>query len=797
MIATKGAESATGAKQRKGFLLFLCAICVLAASHPAAARPASQPPGQPAIQPSPITAGDDWSSYPSISADGRFVAFASAASDLVEADSNGVADIFVFDRQLDRLTRVSVSSAGEQAEAISTRPAISADGRFVAFESLAANLVPEDTNNLSDIFIHDRLTGQTRRVSVDSNGRQANGWSEQASLSGDGHFVAFLSSASNLAPGDDNGARDAFLHNALNGYTQRVSIDTAGAQANAESAAVLVTPSGRTAVFVSQADNLTAGDGNEQPDVFAYNRLLFRTVRITPQAGGFAASSSAGGQWVAYLSPPGAPASGFIYDQQDASVYAANFPLPLVQLSLSSDGQTLAGIGSADGVRFDLMAHALPGGETITPAQGVANVAAALSTDGQVIAYVQEVGGVLQVFVLDQRANPAPTYTLAGRVTSEQGAPLALVTVEAGARLSAASDRDGYFWLNGIPPGAATLHPSKNGFHFEPSAIALEAQSDQTDLQITYAYDEVLAEARLDIGMPYDHRCETSQPGCTGPFHGFAAGQCTDLVLDGFLWGADYDVTMELEFDAARHPEHFYQNRNARDAFDMWRYFWYAGMMLPNEAPYQVGDLVFFDWSGDGEVDHVALVSEVDREQQPVMMIDATGVIASNPNGLAGELPWEGFHVRSARGHARWDGSFESPVHTPPAGSWLQIGFGATGGRLSLYDQGGRAISARENDFEGGYFFDLTWEQSSSIPQPASAGARYFVVLANPTGADLPFYFVAQTLANGNVIGLARFTGVIAAGQVRLVPLAVTGEAGAPGLQVLTMNRKISGDATH
>ena len=143
------------------------------------------------------------SSYnPSISANGRYVAFESEATNLVRGDTNNFRDIFVHDRQTGQTTRVSVASDGTQANGHSYDPSISADGRYVAFASLANNLVSGDTNDQQDIFVHDRQTGQTTRVSVASDGTQASGHSFNPSISADGRYVAFVSSASNLVGGD-------------------------------------------------------------------------------------------------------------------------------------------------------------------------------------------------------------------------------------------------------------------------------------------------------------------------------------------------------------------------------------------------------------------------------------------------------------------------------------------------------------------------------------------------------------------------------------------------------------------
>jgi hypothetical protein len=154
---------------------------------------------------------DNLSDTPRISADGRYVVFESHASNLVSGDTNGVDDVFVHDRQTAQTSRVSLASDGTQGNGGIDRPALSADGRFVVFESLASNLVSGDTNSTRDVFVHDRQTGQTHRVSVATNGDQGGGDSYWSSISGDGHYVAFASSASNLVSGDTNGSGDIFV----------------------------------------------------------------------------------------------------------------------------------------------------------------------------------------------------------------------------------------------------------------------------------------------------------------------------------------------------------------------------------------------------------------------------------------------------------------------------------------------------------------------------------------------------------------------------------------------------------
>lgn len=154
--------------------------------------------------------GNEASQYPSLSVDGRFVAFYSDANNLVAGDTNNVTDVFLHDRQTSTTTRISLRSDGTQGNGGSYYPAISATGRYITFVSLATNLVANDTNNTWDIFVHDRDTGQTRRASVASNGTQSNGTSLQPIISGDGRYVTFYSFGNNLVANDSNNAADIF-----------------------------------------------------------------------------------------------------------------------------------------------------------------------------------------------------------------------------------------------------------------------------------------------------------------------------------------------------------------------------------------------------------------------------------------------------------------------------------------------------------------------------------------------------------------------------------------------------------
>jgi Tol biopolymer transport system component len=195
--------------------------------------------------------GDEESFYPSLSTDARYVAFHSSATDLVPDDTNEVSDVFVRDRLVGETIRVSISTQGEQADGASQIAAISANGRFVAFQSLATNLVVSDTNGLTDVFVHDQLSGITERVSVSSAGVQVSNWVGDPAISGDGRFITFRSADSLLVGNDSNNLSDVFTHDRLTGTTTRVSIGTSGVQFSGESfsSAGAISADGRHVVF--------------------------------------------------------------------------------------------------------------------------------------------------------------------------------------------------------------------------------------------------------------------------------------------------------------------------------------------------------------------------------------------------------------------------------------------------------------------------------------------------------------------------------------------------------------------
>ena len=231
-----------------------------------------------------------YQNYPAISADGRYVAFGSDANNLVQSDTNGNGDIFVHDRQTGETTRVSVSSARVQGSGRSWWPAISANGRYVAFSSYASNLVQSDTNGNSDIFVHDRQTGETTRVSVSSAELQGNYNSYYPAISGDGRYIVFQSYSYNLVEGDNNWAYDIFVHDRQTAETTRVSVSSVGVQANDDSWWPGISANGRFVAFASNANNLVEGDTNGYDDVFVHDRQTGETTRVSVSSAGVQAN---------------------------------------------------------------------------------------------------------------------------------------------------------------------------------------------------------------------------------------------------------------------------------------------------------------------------------------------------------------------------------------------------------------------------------------------------------------------------------------------------------------------------
>ena len=301
---------------------------------------------------------DSHSDSPAISSDGRYVAFRSSASNLVPGDTNVRGDVFVHDLDTGTTTRVSVASDGTEGNDNAVYPAISSDGRSVTFASFASNLVPGDTNGTWDVFVHDLDTGTTTRVSVASDGTQSDGQSALSSISGDGNIITYQSLASTLVPGDTNGTYDVFVHDRDTGSTTRVSVGSDGTQGSHASAGPAISGNGRFVIFSSGAA-LTPPDTNSTSDVFVHDRDTGTTTRISESAGGEEATNSSNvgsissdGRYIAYESAASNLVPGDTNQTSDAFVHDTETGIT-TRVSLTSVGRQAGALSYEPAISSD------------------------------------------------------------------------------------------------------------------------------------------------------------------------------------------------------------------------------------------------------------------------------------------------------------------------------------------------------------------------------------------------------------------------------------------------------------
>lgn len=241
--------------------------------------------------------GNQPSTEPSISTDGRFVAFRSLSDNLVTGDNNDDWDIFVHDLESKITILVSKSTNLDIGNAPSNYPSISANGNYVAFQSEATNLVSDDTNETMDVFLHNLQTGETTMISTGIGENAGNDFSGYPSISNDGRFTAFLSTASNLVVNDNNATIDIFVFDSLLDTIERVSISSIGNEGNSYSNVPSISGNGRFVVYPSAATNLVDEDTNDKEDIFLHDRETGETIRVNhgldgEQANAFSFSKS-------------------------------------------------------------------------------------------------------------------------------------------------------------------------------------------------------------------------------------------------------------------------------------------------------------------------------------------------------------------------------------------------------------------------------------------------------------------------------------------------------------------------
>lgn len=214
---------------------------------------------------------DGLSRHFSVARNGDLISLMSEATNLVPDDTNGVRDIFVVDRRLKTTVRVSIGTGGKQADGESGSGVLSENGRYIAFHSVATNLVPGDTNGLNDVFLRDLKTDDMKRITVGYDGSETDGGAAWPAISKNGRFVAYRSGATNLVPGDTNGVADVFVYDLKKGTTTRITRTVTGAEIDMDAIRHALSPNGRYVGVLTAATNIVPGDTNGHADVFIYD----------------------------------------------------------------------------------------------------------------------------------------------------------------------------------------------------------------------------------------------------------------------------------------------------------------------------------------------------------------------------------------------------------------------------------------------------------------------------------------------------------------------------------------------
>jgi Tol biopolymer transport system component len=778
--------------------LAILALALLLTAQPALAQTAMPPSGStsPGVLVSVAAGGSPANSAaesPAISADGNFVAFASAASNLVPGSTTGVAEIYLHDRTSSKTERLSQTAQGEPANGWSYQPAISADGGVVAFTSLADNLAPGSGPG-ANVYVYDRFTQAISLVSRAAEGDLPDAWSEWPALSADGRYVVFFSLASNLlAGGGTSSDPGIYLRDLLFGTTQRLPLPVARPGWPYRPA---ISADGRWIAYLwIQAITDPAGAPDDNL-LLIYDRLTGELHTVPMPPGTWIAPNppqlSADGTWLAFVAwegPIQKPyASLYLYDRLNNQ--AERVPGSQVasagqlQFALAPDGRTLFFVLATDQGellyrRYDLQNHQgqairadrfdpqfSPGERIATDQSGSAIVYAGLGAS--------TVPQIYSASLIPATGQTAPGFA-SGWVSDGLGHPMVGVQVSDGSGHSAWSEADGSFRIDGIQARSISLKPDKKGYSFSPAEYRVPVNLvAATGLEFVASPGKTVEEASKDLGMPYNVQrgCPSPFKPCGGPFHGFYSGDCTDLVLDAYLASFDFNIQIALERDASLHPDHYYRWRNSRSAQDMYRYFVYTQQVLQNNQPYQPGDIVFFDWEDDGVIDHVSIISEVSASGRPQRMIDATGLTNDNPQGLAADLEWKPFNEQHAVGHARWLGNgTQKDQSTPPQQPYLLVALDSSQVGLRLLDTSGLATGPDQGQLNGSTYLLTGNGALVSLPLRPQENGIYFVELSAPTAA--PYQLGIELVQAGEISSVYSFQDQIRQGESLLIPIQI------------------------
>ncbi len=321
-----------------------------------------------------LTLGNQDSTRPKISGDGRYIVFNSLSNNYVAGDDNNSQDVFLYDQDTNEFELISKNTVNDFANGNSIQPSISANGRYVTYESVATNIVASDTNGRSDIFLYDRQTGTTERISVSSDEDEGNHNSNFAIISGDGSSVVFQSHASNLVTAANHFAvSNVFVRSIADGTTELISLSLdASSYSSGNSSNPSISEDGRYVTFQSIATNLVADTVNIHYDIFLYDRqanimtFVSRTFDDSQSSDpAYDPSISADGRYVTFSSNNDLLVAGdnndmydiFLYDRQEETLIrvidstvgetttgSSNYP------GLSSDGRYLTFSSTSDGL---------------------------------------------------------------------------------------------------------------------------------------------------------------------------------------------------------------------------------------------------------------------------------------------------------------------------------------------------------------------------------------------------------------------------------------------------------------
>lgn len=387
---------------------------------------------------------------PAVSEDGRWIAFKSFASNLVVGDTNAFGDVFVLDREGGVTTLVSISVSGGAANGESYAPVASSSARYIAFYSAASNLVTGDTNARMDVFVRDRIAGTTTLVSRTPSGALGNGDSDLCSISLDGTRIAFRSAATNLVTGDTNGKVDVFLRDLTTGATSILSRGAGNLQSNQHSFEPVLSGDGRYVCFSSDATNLVASDTNGVRDVFLRDVAAGSVTRLSASLAGTQGNAtsdrptiSRDGRWIAFDSAASNLVPGDTGTVIDAFLVTSNRDT-LVQVTrgnalsqecaLSGDGTTLAFSSAAfnlvpgdTNARLDIFVYDVASGAlrrestALDGTQGNGDSQApALGYSGNVLAYrsgannlvLPDTNGAIDIFCSSREFSPLATVPM-------------------------------------------------------------------------------------------------------------------------------------------------------------------------------------------------------------------------------------------------------------------------------------------------------------------------------------------------------------------------------------------------